>query len=269
MPYPVYPLGLDYVAGCLDSRHQIKIIDMNDLSGPEELGARIKDFAPEIIGLSIRNVDNTDATNSLAFREDYQKIVLQIRENSKAKLILGGSGFTIFPAEFMEALEADFGVVGEGEKFPLLLDALAAGKNVALLPGVVTRQTADIVCKPWEQKIERSFDPARGHTGFYLAKGGMLNLQTKRGCPFRCSYCTYPHIEGSKMRFFSPAAIAREARQLQDAGAKYLFITDSAFNASYDHSREVAQAFIKAGVSLPWGGFCADGSTCRLFQSSC
>jgi radical SAM superfamily enzyme YgiQ (UPF0313 family) len=42
---------------------------------------------------------------------------------------------------------------------------------------------------------------------------------------------------------------------LQDAGAKYIFITDSAFNASYDHSRQVAKAFIKARVSIPWGGF--------------
>jgi len=37
--------------------------------------------------------------------------------------------------------------------------------------------------------------------------------------------------------------------------AKYIFITDSAFNASYDHSRQVAEAFIGARVSVPWGGF--------------
>jgi radical SAM superfamily enzyme YgiQ (UPF0313 family) len=83
----------------------------------------------------------------------------------------------------------------------------------------------------------------------------MLNLQTKRGCPFKCSYCTYPHIEGGRMRFYEPREIARNARELQDAGAKYIFITDSAFNASYDHSSQVATAFIKAGVSIPWGGF--------------
>ncbi|MFZ3056826.1 MAG: radical SAM protein, partial [Smithella sp.] len=93
------------------------------------------------------------------------------------------------------------------------------------------------------------------HTSFYLSYGGMLNLQTKRGCPFQCSYCTYPHIEGGRMRFYEPREIARNARELQDAGAKYIFITDSAFNASYDHSSQVAEAFIEAGVSIPWGGF--------------
>ena len=57
------------------------------------------------------------------------------------------------------------------------------------------------------------------------------------------------------MRFFPAREIARSARELQDAGAKYIFITDSAFNASYDHSRQVAEAFIGARVSVPWGGF--------------
>jgi radical SAM superfamily enzyme YgiQ (UPF0313 family) len=59
------------------------------------------------------------------------------------------------------------------------------------------------------------------------------------------------------MRFFPPREVARNARELQDAGAKYIFITDSAFNASYDHSSQVAEAFIEARVSIPWGGFFA------------
>lgn len=59
------------------------------------------------------------------------------------------------------------------------------------------------------------------------------------------------------MRFFEPKTIARQARELQEAGAKYIFITDSAFNASYDHSLQVARAFADAGLSIPWGGFFA------------
>ncbi|MEQ8161181.1 MAG: radical SAM protein, partial [Smithellaceae bacterium] len=106
-------------------------------------------------------------------------------------------------------------------------------------------------------QIRRHIDRETSPVKFYLASGGMLNLQTKRGCPFHCSYCTYPHIEGGRMRFFPPDKIAEEARKLEQAGAKYIFITDSAFNASYEHSRAVAQAFIKAGVSIPWGGFFA------------
>ncbi len=257
MPYPVYPLGLDYVAGSLDSRYQTKIVDLNTIANLDDLGAIIREFSPDFVGVSIRNIDNTDTINCRAFLSDYQSIVREIRKNSQATLILGGSGYTVFPVEFLQALDADYGIAGEGERLSLLLDALEKNAGIESIPGIVTKDTVAVNYEPWGSAIQRHFDPAGLHTGFYLAYGGMLNLQTKRGCPFRCSYCTYPHIEGSRMRLFPAREIALKARELQDAGAKYIFITDSAFNASYDHSRQVAEAFIEAHVSIPWGGFFA------------
>jgi radical SAM superfamily enzyme YgiQ (UPF0313 family) len=257
IPYPVYPLGLDYVAGCLDSRYQVKIADLNDFPNSEGFEAMIREFSPDFAGVSIRNIDNTDALNCRGFLPEYREVISRIRKNSSAKIILGGSGFTIFPVEYMRALEADYGIAGEGEKLSLFLEAIRINKDVRQIPGVLTQDKANLGYAPWDGKIKRSFDPENLHTRFYLACGAMLNLQTKRGCPFHCSYCTYPHIEGGRMRFFPPREIALKARELQDAGAKYIFITDSAFNASSEHSLEVARAFIKARVSIPWGGFFA------------
>jgi radical SAM superfamily enzyme YgiQ (UPF0313 family) len=103
----------------------------------------------------------------------------------------------------------------------------------------------------------RAFQPQASHVEFYLKKGGMLNLQTKRGCSFNCIYCPYPHLEGKKHRLAPPAEVARTALDLQEAGARYLFLTDSAFNSDVAHSLAVAKAFKDAGVSIPWGGFFA------------
>jgi len=257
IPYPVYPLGLDYVAGCLDTSYQVRIADLNNFSTPDVFDMMIRDFSPDFAGVSIRNIDNTDVIHCRGFLPEYQNVISRIRENSKAKIILGGSGFTIFPVEYMQALDADYGIAGEGEKLSHFLEALRKGQDVTDIPGVITRDKSSPAYVPWSGEIKRRFDPTSSHTQFYLSYGGMLNLQTKRGCPFHCSYCTYPHIEGSRMRFFPPREIARKARELQDAGAKYIFITDSAFNASYEHSLEVADAFIHARVSIPWGGFFA------------
>ncbi len=260
MPYPVYPLGLDYVAGALDSRYQVKIVDLNDFEDTTLLAALVREFSPDVVGISIRNIDNTDTINSRDFLVDYQNLVRLVRENSGAILVLGGSGYTVFPVEFLQALGADYGIVGEGERLALLLEAIRDKKDVQSIPGVVTKETVSVDYRPWDGEIQRNFNPENPHTKIYLSYGGMLNLQTKRGCPFRCSYCTYPHIEGAKMRFFPPEEIARRARTLQDAGAKYIFITDSAFNASFEHSTRVAQAFIETGLSIPWGGFFAPTS---------
>jgi len=256
-PYPVYPLGLDYVAGSLKPRFETRILDMNNFSTLEALGEQIRQYSPDYIGLSIRNIDNTDTINSRGFLADYQDLAGIIRKNSGAPLILGGSGYTIFPVEFLQALNADYGIAGEGERFPLLLDALEGGSDISSLSGIVSKSTQTVDYRAWDGHMIRLFDPDAPHTQYYLSYGGMLNLQTKRGCPFHCSYCTYPHIEGGKMRFFEPDEIAKQARSLQEAGAKYIFMTDSAFNASYEHSARVADALIKAGVSIPWGGFFA------------
>ena len=256
-PYAVYPLGLDYVAGCLSPDYETRILDLNAPDVPQSFGEMIRLYEPDYIGLSIRNIDNTDTISRHGFLADYVDIMARIRKASKAPVILGGSGYTVFPLEFLSALGADYGIAGEGERFPELLAVLDRHADPTDIPGVVTSKTSSIVYRAWQGEMTRRFDPDAPHVAHYLSYGGMLNLQTKRGCPFRCSYCTYPHIEGATMRFFNPPDIARQARALQDAGAKYIFITDSAFNASYDHSAQVARAFIDAGISIPWGGFFA------------
>jgi radical SAM superfamily enzyme YgiQ (UPF0313 family) len=180
-----------------------------------------------------------------------------IRRATKAPVVLGGSGFTIFPAESMVLLKADYGILGEGERLPLLLEALNKGSDPSRIPGIITPSDRAKPPQPWKGDFIRRFDSRWAHLPFYLNHSGMLNLQTKRGCPFQCIYCTYPLIEGRNMRLIPPREIGRTAAMLQEAGAKYLFITDSAFNAHIDHSLEVAKAFQQTGITIPWGAFFA------------
>lgn len=256
-PYPVYPLGLDYVAGALDPHHQVRLLDLNRMPPETDLEGVLGAFDPEVVGISLRNIDNTDVLDPQGFMPHYRALVQRVRQCCDASVVLGGSGFTIFPRESMALLEADYGIVGEGERMALLLRALERGDDPLAIPGVINRTAADTAPVPWPDAAARRFEAHADHLGFYLQNGGMLNLQTKRGCPFRCVYCTYPRIEGRAMRCVPPDQVARTARALEQAGAKYLFITDSAFNADVPHSLAVARALRAAGVSIPWGGFFA------------
>jgi len=264
-PYPVYPLGMDYVATAISPAHPVKMIDMNAMGDDGFPNDAIQAFNPDIIGLGLRNVDNIDISAPEGYIGRYRKLVDNIRLVSKAPLVLGGSGFTIFPHEILNALEADYGVVGEGERFALLVDAWDRQEPGIDIPGIIvgnrdqTRspEKNNSVHVPWNGRFNRRFEKTSSHINYYLTKGGMLNLQTKRGCSFRCVYCTYPHIEGRRLRLIPPDEVAQTAIQLQDAGAKYLFITDSAFNVDIHHSIAVAQAFQNAGLTIPWGAFFA------------
>ncbi len=256
-PHPVYPLGLDYLMGALRPRHEVRILDMNTIGGTESLPAALRGFGPEVIGLSIRNIDNVDTLAAKSFVPEYERIVRLIRGCTGAAIVLGGSGFSIFPGELMSLLGADFGVVGEGEYMALLLDTLEKGTDPSTLPGIMIQGGSVPDPAPWPGVIKRQMPPADTRLPFYLERGGILNLQTKRGCPFRCLYCTYPHIEGGRLRLIPPEEVAREARELQEMGARFLFITDSVFNADDDHSLAVARAFGRQGLTIPWGAFLA------------
>ncbi len=257
-PYPVYPIGLDYVAGALDPRHEVCVLDMNVAAEADDLEATIRAFGPRMIGLSIRNIDNVDTVATKTFVPGYQALAGRIRECTSAPLVLGGSGFSIFPAVLMSLLEADFGVIGEGEVLNLLIEALEAGADPLGLPGVVTRAAPAVPApRPWAGRIARRLQPSPAQLDFYLKHGGMLNLQTQRGCPHRCLYCTYPYLDGHRLRAINPDEVAATARRLQDLGAAYLFITDSVFNTDTAHGLAVARAFRRHGVTVPWGAFFA------------
>ena len=91
IPYPVYPLGLDYVAGSVSYEHEVKIADLHVVS-LEELDRLLVDFSPQIIGLSCRNIDNTEAGESRYFIDTYAALVSRMRTRSNAVIVCGGSG---------------------------------------------------------------------------------------------------------------------------------------------------------------------------------
>jgi len=255
-PYPVYPLGLDYVASSLAPEHQVQIADLQVIDRTA-LGEMLDEFVPEVIGIACRNIDTTDATDPLFLLHDYRDLVTWLRERSPAVIVVGGCGFTIMPERIFAFLGVDYGIVGEGERFGLLIDALAHRRDPGGIPGVLVANGVAHQPPPWSGKLARRLPLRDEQTGFYIRNGGMLNLQTKRGCSFRCLYCPYPRIEGRSHRVVAPEEVARIALGLQAAGAKYLFITDSAFNSDIDHSLAVAKALRDQGLALPWGAFFA------------
>ncbi len=256
VPYPVYPIGLDYVAASVSPTHEVRIVDMN-IETYESLNGVIKEFTPDIIGISCRNIDNTEAGKPLFCINEYRDIIRWLRKCSPAIIVCGGSGFTILPGPVFKQLGADYGVIGEGERFALLVDAISNGKDPEGIPGVMSEPGHANIPHPWTGEIHRGISKNHAQHLFYQKNGGMLNLQTKRGCTFKCIYCPYPHIEGARHRLIKPDIVAKNALMLQESGAKYLFITDSAFNSDIAHSIAVAKAFKKAGISIPWGGFFA------------
>ncbi|MEG6551915.1 lipid biosynthesis B12-binding/radical SAM protein [Desulfocurvibacter africanus] len=252
-PYPVYPLGMAVVARALtDAGHEVRQFDFL-VSGRDTAGlaSAIKQFAPDCVGLSLRNIDNVDSFSGESgwYLTQARELTQLCREASGAPVIIGGPAFSIMPEEILDYLGADFGIVGEGEKaFPELLARLTRGEQ----PERITRSSGPgLTGRDMAQPLL-----VRELVDFYVGGSGMVNLQTKRGCPFKCVYCTYPCIEGRVLRLREPEAVVEDlARMNAEFAIDHVFFTDSVFNDPGGHYLEVAEALIKSGLNIKWSAF--------------
>lgn len=259
-PYPVYPLGISYLKAFLQERlpdYTFSTFDFN--TGPEEsFRARLEEFRPDYIGLSLRNVDDVNFYSRESFISGYRGIAEIVRSCTNAPLIVGGSAFSIFPREMFELLDPDWAIHGEGEESLLnLLQSLDRGSPDLTTEGLVYRRGEEIVVNGRTNFLKRpdlEFDT--GIIDFYWDKAGMVNIQTKRGCPYRCIYCTYPLIEGHQVRTLDPGRIVFTLKHLHERhGIDYVFFTDSVFNISNTFNAELAEMMIDARLPVKWGAY--------------
>jgi radical SAM superfamily enzyme YgiQ (UPF0313 family) len=196
--------------------------------------------------------------DSAFFASALSSIAVAIRKVSSVPLILGGSGYSLFPVQLLEKTCADFGVIGEGEiAFPLLIERVRTGGGYEDIPGLVYRGSDTRVrINPRSALIAGSIPRLKRQADLvahYLNQSTMLNIQTQRGCSFTCCYCTYPFIEGSVFRLRDPDTVCDEIEDARAAGALYVFFVDSVFNTSEAHVRGICEAIVRRKISVKWG----------------
>ena len=259
-PYPVAPLGLAYVAGaaCQDG-HTVSLVDLCFSTDPgATIAAAVAQARPDLIGISIRNIDNLTFPASASYLAEIASAVASIRAVSATPLVAGGPGFSIFPERLLAFFDLDYGVVGEGEEiFRLLAADLEAGRPVGRLAGLLRRGDPPGAATPAPPGPNGHRVPARDllDNRAYLERGGMANLQTKRGCPFACAYCTYPHISGTRVRLRPPGEVAEELAGMTAHGLDEIFFVDDVFNWPPEHALAVCDAIQARGLRLRWTCF--------------
>jgi len=258
-PNPVFPLGLAHVDAALRrAGHETRFIDFN--THPQPIAEVVAGFQPHFVGVSLRNIDDALIQKKQTFFDVLTDLCRDLRRSTKAPIILGGSGFSIFPEQLLPLSGADFGIQGEGEK-PLLslLAILRDGGDPRGVSGLVYRDGDRVVVNARHDLMLpadiASPDRAAEMAAFYLDRSSMLNLQTQRGCALRCCYCTYPLLEGKKHRRRPPEAVVEELASLEKRGARYVFVVDSVFNTSPQHVHAICDGMLRQGLKLRWCGF--------------
>lgn len=267
LPDPVSPLGLAYLAAALrEAGHEVSILD---LCFSPDIEASLKEgllrFPPEIMGLSIRNVDNTAYPSTVSYVDPLRRVVNLLRHLSAAPILLGGSGFTIMPKEILTLLDLETGIVGEGERS--MVQFLAQGMKEEV-PGLIRRKGRRFRALAPDPSLSMDALPLAARdlldVKAYLREGGACSIQSKRGCAFQCTYCTYPLIEGRRVRLRDPKQVTDELQGLQeDYGIDHFFFVDNVFNYPPHHAEAICKEMIGRGLRSKWTCYAHPGYLSR------
>lgn len=257
---PVYPLGLSCLGACL-TKHEVKIYDPNvESSALGGLLECIQDYKPDVIGLSLRNIDSTNKRKVVFYYDMFRDMVSAVSAvlPENCLTVIGGSGFSMFAEEiFKDLSQIHFGIYREGEMtFPLLLDNL---EQPAKVPGLFYRDSETILFTgPAQQTDPGSITFARlSHLNpaAYKRHDDSIGVETKRGCNLHCIYCIYSFLNGKKLRLRPPEAVVDDVEQIIQSGCNRFTFVDSAFNYPQGHAEKICSELINRNLQIRWSAW--------------
>ena len=267
-PYPVAPIGALCIASAVQNAgHRVAFLDLGPETDPQSALTRaIKSGSPDVVAFSIRNLDNCSMLAPRSYCDEIQVLADLVRNSFDGALVLGGSGFSVSPRGWMARLQADYGVIGEGERpFVELLARMENKQPIEDVTGVVTQASSNVKLKSIAAGGTSTDSlgtlPAPAHElcdyQEYLQRGGFISVQTKRGCPFKCVYCIYPHLEGRHYRLRPADRVADEIQSVaRKTGSDHFFFVDSAFNDPREHALNICAELRRHRTSARWMAYC-------------
>jgi radical SAM superfamily enzyme YgiQ (UPF0313 family) len=260
-PWPVIPFGLCYVAASVESAgHEVKVLDLCFSKRPAlDILYSIREWRPEVVGVSIRNIDNSAGYNTLFLLEETRSQVIEpLKKAFNSPIIIGGPSVGISGPEMLDFLDLKYAIRGDGETAMVeFLRRIKNGISLQDLGGLVHRENGKIITDNPPLRVENldTLPPVKPQRYInlkpYQRFDSPLQVQTKRGCALKCSYCTYNRIEGGYCRLRDPKRIADEIEELvNETGINHIEFTDSTFNIPLHHTKAVLKAVIAKKMNL-------------------
>jgi radical SAM superfamily enzyme YgiQ (UPF0313 family) len=255
------PLGMSMVAEDAErTGHRVATLDLMFV---EDANAALKDalarHRPDMVGFSLRNLDNQDMSSSEAYSPRYKEWVsLAVKE---APVVLGGSAFSTYPDEMLAYTGATVGIAGQADRSfgAFLTEWEQKGADGPFTtPGVVWRQGSEIKQNPIT--LDGYVRPDTGQVCWRhieFAKYRKVKQSyfsqaviTKAGCPYRCFFCD-THVTFGKEFMLRPieAIVDELERNRREYGMRHdmFMFVDALFNEPIDFAKQLLEALIRTG----------------------
>ena len=256
------PIGLAYIAGHLDpDRHEVKLLDLmfsDDFL--EETERTVREFQPDLVGVSLRNLDNVSYIDPQWALPATKEVIEKVRSITEAPIVCGGPGFSLLPEACFAYLEPDMGVAGDGgESFAQLADALESGETYYNLPGLVYRNGAGDVVRQGMAYSQFAKPPRLDQLDMarYEKAGFGIGVVTKLGDAFTNSIIAENNT--SSWRVLRPIEeVIDEVQDLKSRfGLRKIFFIDSGFNVPLTYAKALCRSIMEADLQVHWNSYLA------------
>ena len=250
------PIGLAYVAAYINAdRHSVRILDLMFSDDPlSDTERAVKEYRPDIVGTSLRNLDNGSFTHPESALATTKNVIQTIRQHSNALVTCGGPAFSILPENCFNYLEPDVGLVGDSaECFADLADLMEDGKSWSGLPGIIYRDGGGL--KVAEQKASSTLSKPPKFDDLdlelYKAAGFGVGIITKLG--WYSSTVSSPTPD-EEWRIVRPVQeVIDEISRLNNAyGLREFFFIDQEFNRPIDYAKQLCSAICDMRLDITW-----------------
>jgi radical SAM superfamily enzyme YgiQ (UPF0313 family) len=240
----VEPLGLEMIAGALQEAHEVDILDLR--MAPQALTTTLADFRPDLVGIS--STFTTDIYKALSVAETVKAA------DPRTFVFVGGHHPSLYPEDFNHsALDAI--VAGEGEVTAQeLVNCLAANGNPARVHGLVLNRPDGqhfsgrrALVKPLDvlPHPQRALTRSHGWTYDLGLSGPLAAVETARGCPYKCNFCSVWRFYEGRVRFKSPQRMVEELQAVEESA---ILFTDDNFLASVRRAAQIADLIEERGI---------------------
>ena len=246
--FRIEPLGMEYIASALESRgHRATIAD---LRFSRSLEHHLRTVRPGLVGIAGMHALETDEVLSLA--ADVRRLAPEV------PIVVGGHTAAAYPEPFLSA-DVDAVVLDDGERvMPEIADALEKGRRLSDVAGLALPDgeggIAKTAASPGVFDLDTVPLPARRHVDGWrrqyacLAHRPTWLIETARGCPFRCAFCSIWQLHSRSVRERSIDSVCQD---FAATGAD-LFIADDLFWYHPSRSLALAQELRRRGIRKRW-----------------
>lgn len=268
------PLGLLYVAASLENDgHKVEIIDLSFENPTEEMLSK-KLSKTDIIGMEVYSDNYKNVAN-------YTKMLKKINPN--IPIIIGGPHCIFFQEKSIEHIpDSDIAIIGEGESTIIDIvryfqgqkklcdinniyykenNSIKSGKPLNVIENV---DTLPFPARHLVEKYDYDILPRA-----YLYKKKLTLMETSRGCPFRCRFCSrYQNfIKGYGYRQRSAENVVKEILEIDKSYGAVLIVDDN-FLADKKRAHRIFDMLIdyKTDIEILIMGARVDSADRELYQ---